>query len=496
MPHFQNLPTPKTPMSQYSKFKKILFATAIGLCSASIFAATENTAASPTIVLPQPNVTVSTGDLGQAKTTTAASPSTTAPVANVTTPAANTTPTPAPASPTQVQTASPAPTPAAMPTPTPVPKPAAGRAALATNPTIVPVPPEVQAKGYVLIDADSGYIIAQKNADTKMPPASLTKLMTMFVISGALENNRIHLTDPVLISENAWRTGGSRMFVQVGTQVPVQDLINGIVVVSGNDACVAMAEHVAGSESSFVDLMNKTAAILGMQNTHYADATGLPDPHNYTTPIDLSKLTRAIIQTYPQDYQWYSQKWMTYNNIRQPNRNLLLWRDPTVDGLKTGHTDDAGYCLVASAKRQNMRLIAVLMGDTSTHQRATDALALLNYGYRFYETHQLYAKNAKVTSVRVWFGKSKETPLGVAQNFYVTIPVGQYNQLKGGIEVSPQLNAPIVKGQSYGNLEIRLNDQLIAAQPIVALQDNPMANVFSRLWDHILIKVNNWFHRS
>ncbi|HVV69793.1 MAG TPA: D-alanyl-D-alanine carboxypeptidase family protein [Gammaproteobacteria bacterium] len=492
-------------MHKHPKFKKALFAVALGLCSMSVVAATENTAATATIVLPQPTALIATGNLAEAKTTSAAPTPTPTPtpapaqVTNTPAPAANTTtqvqsnaiPTAA-----QIQTATAAPTPAAMPMPTPVPKPGGGRAAASTGPTIVPVPPEVQAKAYVLIDADSGYVVAQKNADSKMAPASLTKLMTMFVISGALENNRIHLTDPVLISENAWRTGGSRMFVQVGTQVPVQDLINGIVVVSGNDACVAMAEHVAGSESSFVDLMNKTAAVLGMQNTHYADATGLPDPQNYTTPIDLSKLTRAIIYTYPQDYQWYSQKWMTYNNIRQPNRNLLLWRDPTVDGLKTGHTDDAGYCLVASAKRQNMRLIAVIMGDTSAHQRATDALALLNYGYRFYETHQLYAKNTKVTAMRVWFGKYKETPLGVAQNFYVTIPVGQYNQLKGGIEVNPEVNAPIVKGQSYGNLEIRLNDQLIATQPMIALENNPMANVFSRLWDHVLIKVNNWFHRS
>jgi D-alanyl-D-alanine carboxypeptidase (penicillin-binding protein 5/6) len=508
---YLNLSTQKTPMNNHSKFKKILLATALGLCSVSVFAATENPTPAATITLPQPSAAISTGDLAEAKTTTAAptpapavpiantvptgaaTPTPAVPIANVAPPAVNTA-VQAPANATQVQTAAATPTPAAMPTP--VPKPSPGRAAPAANPTIVPVPPQVQAKGYVLIDADSGYVIAQQNAETKMPPASLTKLMTMFVISGSLDNGRIHLTDPVLVSENAWRTGGSRMFVQVGTQVPVQDLINGIVVVSGNDACVAMAEHVAGSESSFVDLMNKTAGILGMQNTHYTDATGLPDPQNYTTPMDLSKLTRAIIHTYPQDYQWYSQKWMTYNNIRQPNRNLLLWRDPTVDGLKTGHTDDAGYCLVASAKRQNMRLIAVLMGDTSTHQRATDALALLNYGYRFFETHQLYAKDTKVTSMRVWFGKHKETPLGVGQNFYVTIPVGQYNQLKGGIAVNPQVNAPVVKGQSYGTLEIRLNDQVVAAQPVVALEDNLMANVFSRLWDHVLIKVDTWFHRS
>ncbi len=478
-------------MNIHCKFGKILFTTAVGAFCISVFAATD-TSPLTSVALPPPSAEISTGAVAVTAATPQAAPkSATAPNIDLALNSSQQPVTPAATTP-PATTAAPAPTPKPMP----VPKPTANRAAPSSNPTIVPIPPEVQAKGYVLIDADSGYVIAQKNANTKMAPASLTKLMTMYVISGALQNGRIHLTDPVLISESAWRTGGSRMFVQVGTQVPVQDLINGIVVVSGNDACVAMSEHVAGSESSFVDLMNKTAAMLGMQNTHYTDATGLPDPQNYTTPLDLSKLTRAIIHNYPEDYQWYSQKWMTFNNIRQPNRNLLLWRDPTVDGLKTGHTDDAGYCLVASAKRQNMRLIAVIMGDTSTHQRATDAMALLNYGYQFFETHQVYAKNTKVTDIRVWFGKQKTTPLGLDNNFYVTVPVGQYSQLKGGLAVNQSVNAPIIQGQAYGNLEIRLNDQLIASQQLIALENNPMANIFSRLWDHVLLKLDTWFHKS
>lgn len=347
----------------------------------------------------------------------------------------------------------------------------------------------INAKGYLLIDADSGHVIAQQNADTRMAPASLTKLMTMYVTSAALKEGRIHLTDNVPVSETAWHTGGSRMFIKVGTQVPVQDLINGIVVASGNDACVAMSEFIAGSESSFVDLMNKVAAQLGMKNTHYADATGLPDPTNYTTPYDLSILTRAIIYHYPDDYKWYSQKWMTYNNIKQPNRNLLLFRDATVDGLKTGHTDDAGYCLVASSKRNDMRLIAIIMGSESTKQRATDAEALLTYGFRFFETHKLYEANTPLSTQRVWFGKEKQTAFGVAQNMYVTIPAGHYEKLKANLALPPKVTAPLVKGKDYGRVEVSLNNQVVATQPLVALSDNPLGSVFSRLWDHVV----SWF---
>lgn len=390
-----------------------------------------------------------------------------------------------------------APTLAPTPTPTvPAPRPTMNRpiptlGSSKSSPPIIPIPPVVDAKGYLLIDADSGYVIAQKNQDTTMAPASLTKLMTMYVVSAALREGRIKLTDNVTISERAWRTGGSRMFVRVGTQVPVQDLVNGIVIASGNDACVAMSEFIAGSETSFVDLMNKMAAQLGMKNTHYADATGLPDPTNYTTPYDLSILSRAIIYHYPEDYKWYSQKQMIYNNIKQPNRNLLLYRDPTVDGLKTGFTDDAGYCLVASAKRNNnMRLLAIIMGSSSPKKRATDAEALLNYGFRFFETHQLYAANTPLSTQRIWFGKEKETALGVAQNFYITIPVGQYEKLKGTLTITPSLKAPIKKGQSYGQVQVTLNNRLVTTQPLIALADNPQGGFFSRLVDH----VSWWFH--
>ncbi len=397
--------------------------------------------------------------------------------------------------------AAPAPTAAFVPSPAAksfqAPVPAATPVPKAKTPNIVPIPPQVNARNYLLIDADSGYIITQKNADVPAPPASLTKLMTMYVVSGVIKSGRVKLTDLVMTSENAWRTGGSRMFIQVGTQVPVSDLVNGIVVASGNDASIALAEHIAGTEGSFVDLMNKTAAQLGMQKTHYADATGLPDPQNYTSPFDLAILSRAIIQNYPNDYKWYSQKWMFYNNIKQPNRNLLLWRDPSVDGLKTGFTDDAGYCLVASAKRGNMRLIAVVMGSPSTKQRANDIEALFNYGFRFFQTRKLYAQNTQVVNQRTWYGKDKNTPLGLAQDLYVTLPVGQdIKQVNTVANVAKPFSAPIIKGQGYGQMDVVLNNQVISSQPLVALQNNPQAWMLSRLFDHVSLLFQRWFHSA
>lgn len=359
-----------------------------------------------------------------------------------------------------------------------------------STPPIIPAPPTIEAKGYLLIDAQSGYVITQKNQHVHMAPASLTKLMTMYVVSAALKEGRIKWTDLVPISENAWHTGGSRMFVQVGTQVPVQELVPGIIVASGNDACVAMSEFVAGTEGSFVDLMNQMASQLGMKNTHYADATGLPDPNNYTTPYDLGILSRAIIAHYPNDYSWYSQKWTAYNGIRQPNRNSLLFSDPTVDGLKTGFTDDAGYCLVASAKRQNtMRLIAVIMGATNEKERARQAEALLNYGFRFFETHLLYKAEKSVATRRVWFGEYKESKLGLGEDLYVTVPIGQYPKLQVISQTPSQLNAPLVKGQEYGQLKVFLNKQLVAQRALIALSDNPLAGFFSRLWDQIVSRL-------
>lgn len=369
--------------------------------------------------------------------------------------------------------------------------------AVAAQATIAPQPPDIDAKAYVLMDANTGEVLAQKNMNDRLPPASLTKLMTAYVASGALKQGQVKLTDMVTISQKAWKMEGSRMFVQVGSQVSVKDLLDGIIVASGNDACVAMAEHVAGTEDVFVQLMNQNAARLGMQNTHYTDSTGMPNPDHYSTAFDIATLTRAIIKDFPEDYTWYKHQWIVYNNIRQPNRNRLLWRDTSVDGLKTGHTDSAGYCLVASALRNNMRLISVVLGTPSDNSRTEDSQALLNWGYRFFETHQLFSKQQALDNnmqPRVWYGQNKYAKLGFAQDAYVTIPVNQFKQLKANIVVQQKLLAPIIKGQAYGSVNITLNGQPYTSIPVVALEDDPKGGIFSRAWDHIAILFAKWFH--
>jgi D-alanyl-D-alanine carboxypeptidase (penicillin-binding protein 5/6) len=372
----------------------------------------------------------------------------------------------------------------------------------ATTPLATPQPspavaatPTINARGYIVMDANTGEILAQKNIDQRMAPASLTKIMTIYVIAEALKNGHIHLDDKVNISRDAWRTGGSRMFVQVGTQVPARDLIDGIVIVSGNDAAVAMAEFVGGNQQSFVNLMNQTAAKLGMTNTHFVDVNGLPAADHYTTPRDLAILTQALINNYPDYYnQWFHQKWFTFNNIRQPNRNHLLWRDPSVDGLKTGFTNDAGFCLVASALRNNMRLISVVMGAPSNRERTNDSQALLNWGFRFYETHKLYTTNQTLVAPRVWMGSHKLAALGVAKNIYITIPAGQYANVKASLTLPNNLQAPIFKGQSYGTVDILLKDKPLFSTPLVALQNNPRGNIIFRTRDHLLHFLTKWFN--
>lgn len=360
-------------------------------------------------------------------------------------------------------------------------------------PVLIPTPPNVDAKGYILIDANSGYIIAQKNADERMPPASLTKLMTLYIIADSLRSEQIHLEDNVHISEKAWRTGGSRMFIKVGTDVPVNMLIQGIAVASGNDATIAMAEFIAGSDDSFANLMNQTAAKLGMINTHYTDSNGLPSPDHFASPSDMARLARAWIQHFPEYYPWFSQKWFTYNSIKQPNRNRLLWNDLSVDGLKTGHTDDAGYCLIVSAKRNaDMRLISVVMGSQSDKGRMNASQALINYGFRFFETHKIYSANTILTKVRTWYGKNKTTDLGIARDLYVTVPTGQYKNVKMFLIPDASLQAPVTKGKSYGNVKVTLNDKTIAQEALVALQDNPECGFFSRMIEHIKM----WFYKN
>lgn len=362
--------------------------------------------------------------------------------------------------------------------------------------SIIPAAPTLDARGYVLMDANTGAVLAGKDIDTTMPPASLTKLMTLYQIASALKTQRLQLSDLIPISENAWRTGGSKMFVKVGSQVPVSDLIQGIAVVSGNDACVAMAEHLAGTEQAFSDLMNHSAKLLGMKNTNYTDATGLPNANHYTSPRDLAILTKAIVNDFPEYYGWYSQKWFEYNGIKQPNRDVLLWRDPSIEGMKTGHTDDAGYCLVSTAKRNNMRLISVIMGSKSTKSRADASLALLNYGFRFYESKQLIAANTAVKEPRVWYGAEKNIPVGTFKNVFITLPTGQVDKAKTIITLNPKIKAPLKKGQEVGNIEVQLNDKVYLHEPLVALKDDPKGGLFRRLGDHVAILFAGLFSRS
>ena len=354
-----------------------------------------------------------------------------------------------------------------------------------TAPSIIPTAPLLNSSGFVLMDANSGMVLAQKNMNEHMAPASLTKLMTLYIASAALKNGQIKLTDNVLISKKAWQTGGSRMFVKVGTTVSVEDLIKGVIVASGNDACVALAEFIGGNEQTFVTMMNQGATQLGMKDSHFMDSNGLPDPGHYSTPYDLALLSRAIITQFPQDYTWYKQKWITYNNIKQPNRNRLLWRDNTVDGLKTGHTQEAGYCLIASALRHGMRLISVVMGASTDEERASDSEALLNWGFRFYKTHKLFDANQSLATPRVFLGRTSTVSIGLASPLYVTIQTGAYAHLKPKVDINTKLQAPIKKGQVVGTLNIQLHKKTIVSAPLIALANDPKGNIFSRAWDHL-----------
>lgn len=361
------------------------------------------------------------------------------------------------------------------------------------KPLITPSPPIVNAKSYILIDVNSGKIIAEKNSDEKLPPASLTKMMTLYVISNALNNQQIHLEDKVRISHDAWKVGGSRMFVKEGDEVAIEDLLKGIIVDSGNDACVAMAEHLGGSEPGFSEIMNQQAQNLGMKNSHFTDSTGLPNESLFTSAKDLAILGSALINDFPQYYHWYKEKWFSYNGIRQPNRNRLLWRNSQVDGLKTGHTNEAGFCLVSSAKRENMRLLSVVMGSPSDATRADDSERLLNYGFRFFETHQLYKAQQTITELPVYKGETETLKAGLLRDQYVTIPNGQYQRLSINTNVSEDLIAPITKDQKVGELVVQFDDKIIETYPIYALEEIPSGGFYTRSKDAIRLMFKHWF---
>jgi D-alanyl-D-alanine carboxypeptidase (penicillin-binding protein 5/6) len=350
---------------------------------------------------------------------------------------------------------------------------------------LVPAPPELPVKAYVLQDFYSGRVLAEHNADERLEPASLTKIMTAYVVFRELARGHVKLEDMVTVSEKAWRTEGSRMFAQVGTQISVENLLKGMIVQSGNDASVALAEHIAGDEAVFAEMMNQEAEHLGLTNTHFRNSMGLPDPEHYTTARDLAKLTRAMIEEFPQYYKWHAIKEFVFNNIKQVNRNRLLWRDPSVDGVKTGHTEAAGYCLVSSAARDGDRMIAVVLGAKSDNDRTNANQALLNYGFRFFETKRMYAAGEKLAMARIWKGEQTEVPVGVEKDFYVTYPKGQSPNLKASIEVSNTAVAPVQRGNRLGSTRVVFNDAIIAERDLVALQDVGAGGIFRRLLDQI-----------
>jgi D-alanyl-D-alanine carboxypeptidase (penicillin-binding protein 5/6) len=331
--------------------------------------------------------------------------------------------------------------------------------------------------------------LAEKDADKKVAPASLTKIMTAYVIYRELAGGHLKLDDKVTISQKAWQTAGSKMFVEVGKQVRLEDLLKGMIIQSGNDASVALAEHVGGSEANFAIMMNQHAARLQMTNSHFENSMGLPTLNHYSTARDLAKLTSALIAEFPEYYRWDAQKEFTYNKITQQNRNKLLWRDKTVDGVKTGFTDDAGYCMVASAKREGMRLISVVMGTASADARANESQSLLNYGFHFYETHRLYQGNISLKEVRVWGGESKTLQLGLANDLYVTIPRHHYNELKAVMSLNQDITAPITKGKTYGVVNVSFAGEPLVNQPLVALKDVVAGNFIQRFYDKLMKKL-------
>ena len=355
----------------------------------------------------------------------------------------------------------------------------------AASDPIIPAPPQLAASAYLLIDARTGKVLVDHNSGQRLPPASLTKIMTSYVSAFELQKGTISLSDEVPVSIKAWRMKGSLMFIQEGTKVKLEDILRGIIIQSGNDASVAIAEHIAGSEDAFADLMNQHALRLGMLDTNFVNATGWPHEDHYTSARDLANLTGVLIERFPEHYKIYSEKTFTYNEISQRNRNKLLFRDKTVDGVKTGHTEAAGYCLVTSALRNGMRLIAVVMGASSESARATESQKLLTYGFRYYETVDLYAGDESLRKVRVWGGKHSSINLGLAEDVVVTIARGARDNLTANLEIDSEIHAPLKKGQELGSLTVTVGSDETVKRPLVALNSVEEAGFFSRLWDTI-----------
>ncbi|MDR9414544.1 MAG: D-alanyl-D-alanine carboxypeptidase family protein [Spiribacter sp.] len=359
-----------------------------------------------------------------------------------------------------------------------------------TQPIPVPSPPSVGANGYVLLDFHTNKVLAERNSDTRLDPASLTKVMTAFVVFSELKAGNLQLTDPVQISENAWRAKGSRMFIEVGSQISVENLLRGMIVQSGNDASIALAEHIAGSEQTFAALMNQYADELGMTNTQYTNAAGLPEDDHYSTAADTARLVRALINRFPEYYGYYSERSFVWNDIEQFNRNRMLWQDDSVDGVKTGYTESAGYCLATSAERDGMRLISVVMGTDSAAARVQASKSLLNFGYRFYETRRLYAADEVIEETRVWKGEREQLPLGLADALHITIPSRAYDRVEASLEVDQPIQAPIEAGTVLGRLTISLDGESLASRDVVALEPVTQAGLVGRLVDSVKLWLN------
>jgi D-alanyl-D-alanine carboxypeptidase (penicillin-binding protein 5/6) len=360
--------------------------------------------------------------------------------------------------------------------------------------SMVPSPPQISAIAYILIDATSGAVLAEHNADEQLPPASLTKMMTSYVLANEVESGRVSEDDMVVVSENAWSqnpvfAGSSLMWIEPGKDVSISDLERGIVISSGNDATVAVAEHLAGSEAVFAEMMNTHAEALGMKDTWYVNSHGLPDPEHLTTARDLATLARAIITRFPTHYAVYKEKEFTYNNIRQYNRNTLMLEDPSVDGLKTGHTQAAGYCLVASAERNGMRLVSVVMGTSSTKARKNETRSLLNYGFRFFETLELFGPEHELAKPRIWKGQQDDVAVGLVDATVLTLSRGKQDSLVTEVSLQPNLVAPLAVGDQVGTVTVTADGETVFEAPVVALQAVEPSGFFARLWDSILM----WF---
>ena len=359
--------------------------------------------------------------------------------------------------------------------------------------SLVPKAPKLNLSSYILIEASTNTVIAEFNSDNQIAPASMTKVMSGYVMADQIANGSISLDDKVLISEKAWKTGGSKMFIEAGKRVSVKDLLSGIIIQSGNDATIAMAEYVAGSEEGFVDFMNAYASEMGLTNSLFQNSTGFSDPNHFTSAKDLAKLTQALINNFPDHYATYKEKEFTFSGIRQLNRNKLLWRDDSVDGVKTGHTDSAGFCLISSAQRNDMRLIAVVAGSESENERLTASQRLLEYGFRFYATQKLVSQEIKVTTAKVWGGKTNEVALGSTKDIYLTLPRSEFKNIKANYQFNNNLQAPIEIGQMIGSIEFTSNDRVVLSAPLVAIETVEAKGFFGMLWSRLVYWITTLF---